>query len=72
MVKALAKVGQMSGEAQAVGMGEGSQFGMTPAAARAQKDRLMADKDWRQKYLNGDHQARAEMAKLDEVLAPMR
>jgi hypothetical protein len=71
-MKALAKVGQMSGEAQAVGMGEGSQFGMTPAAARAQKDRLMADKDWRQKYLNGDHQARAEMAKLDEVLAPMR
>ncbi len=71
-MKALAKVGQMSGEAQAVGMGEGSQFGMTPAAARAQKDRLMADKDWRQKYLNGDHQARAEMAKLDTVLAAGR
>lgn len=71
-MKALAKVGQMGGETQAEGLGEGSKFGMTPGTARAQKERLMADKEWRQKYLNGDHQARAEMAKLDEVLAPMR
>ena len=73
VLKALAKVGQMTGESTAVGMGEGSSpFAMTPGTAKAQKDRLMADKEWRGKYLNGDHQAVAEMRKLDEVLAAMR
>jgi hypothetical protein len=72
-LKALAKVGQMTGETEAVGMGEGAQtFGMTPGAAKAQKARLMADKEWSKKYLNGDHQARAEMAKIDEVIASNR
>lgn len=69
-MKALAQVGQMTGEAQAVGMGEGGgNFGMTPAAAKAQKARLMADASWRDGYIKGDHEKRAEMAKLDQVLA---
>lgn len=72
-LKALAKVGQMTGEPEAVGMGEGAQqFAMTPGAAKAQKARLMADKEWGAKYMNGDHQARAEMAKLDEIIAANR
>jgi hypothetical protein len=69
-LKALAKFGEMTAEAPAADMdGGGGKFTVTPGEAKAQKARLMADPDWRAKYLNGDHQARAEMEKLDRVLA---
>ncbi|MFZ9585589.1 MAG: hypothetical protein ACO280_11630, partial [Pseudohongiellaceae bacterium] len=69
-LKALAKFGEMTAEAPAADMDSGGgKFTVTPGEAKAQKARLMADPDWRAKYLNGDHQARAEMEKLDRVLA---
>lgn len=69
-LKALAKVGEMSGEAPAVGLGEsGGKFAMTPGEARARAAQLKADPEWVKRYLNGDNQARGEMAKLDQVLA---
>ena len=45
-------------------------FGMTPEAAQAKLKDLRADKEWSQKYLSGNVDAKAEMARLMALAYP--
>ncbi len=61
------KIGSKIGEAEFVSGAQGSaQFGaaMTPGQAQARMGELKADKNWTARYLSGDADAKAEMARL--------
>ncbi|MNL63567.1 hypothetical protein D3C87_1877160 [compost metagenome] len=46
-------------------------MGMTPEAAKARKDALMADKDgWAKRYLAGGADERAEVERLNKIINP--
>lgn len=68
-MKALAKVGDLMRESSSEGLNELGSFGMTPEGARAKKQQLMADKDWRAKAMNPQSKEWAELQRIDGILA---
>lgn len=67
-LKALAKVGDLLREHKVEGMEVGG-FGMTPEAARAKRQQLMADKDWRARAMNPNSREWAELQKIDSIIS---
>lgn len=68
-MKALAKVGEMLGEKPALGLGGGSGFALTPEAAQAKKQSLMADKEFREKAMADPNSAQwKEIQRLSEII----
>jgi hypothetical protein len=68
-MKALAKVGEMLGERPAVGLGGGNSFALTPEAAQAKKQALMADKEFREKAMADPNSAQwREIQRLSEII----
>lgn len=68
-MKALAKMGELLGEHNAVGLDQSGSFGLTPEAARALKAQKMADPEWTKKAMNPNSSEWAEMQRYDSVLA---
>lgn len=68
VMKALAKVGELTGEDKAIGVEAGS-FGMTPEAARGRKAQLIADKTWRERAMVPNSAEWAEIQRLDRIIA---
>lgn len=70
VMKAFAKVGELTGEAEAVGLGENSgSFSTTPEAAIARRTQLMADKEWGKRAMNPQSAEWAELTRLNQVIA---
>ena len=71
MVRLLARIGRAQGEAKFEGGGAGNNpFGMTPDAARQRISALQHDQAWANKYIGGDADAQAEMARLMRLAYP--
>lgn len=67
-----AKIGSKLGEAapfDAGGGQGGGGFGMTPEAAKARIDALKGDSEWVSRYLNGGAAEKAEMERLQRIMA---
>lgn len=64
LMKMMNSIGKKLGEDQFVSGGASKDGPMTPAGAKARINALRADKDWVQKYLSGNADARAEMERL--------
>lgn len=64
MLKFMSKIGRGMTEHNFEGGKTNSGFGMTPEAARTRINDLRNDQAWASKYLSGDADARAEMARL--------
>ncbi len=69
VMQALAKVGEMTGEDKAFGVGDSTGLTMTPEAARGRKAQLMADVEWRKKAMNPASAEWAEIQRLDRIIA---
>jgi hypothetical protein len=68
LLKMMNSIGKKTGEAKFV-TGESSTNGpMTPAQAKARIDTLRNDKEWVNKYLSGNVDARAEMERLHQFM----
>lgn len=66
-----AKIGEGLGEAEYIEGDTPKQMSMTPEAAKARKDALMADKDgWAKRYLGGGADERAELERLNRIISP--
>ncbi|WP_207207789.1 hypothetical protein [Methylibium sp. Pch-M] len=70
VMKAFAKVGELTGEAKAIGFGETTtSFHMTPEAAIARRTQLTADKEWAKRAMVANSAEWAELTKLNQVIA---
>lgn len=69
VMKAFAKIGELMGEHKAVGLDAGGAFSLTPAAAMARKQQLMADREWGAKAMNPNSREWAELQQLNEIIA---
>lgn len=69
--KLLAYMGSKMGEARRIeGSGSAeSAVAMSPEAARAKLSQLMGDKDWFKRWDAGDHNARTEFSRLNQIIA---
>lgn len=70
MMRLFAKIGRAQGEHNFESGGSGNSFGMTPQAAQQRVAALKADPTWTAKYLGGDADAKAELAKLMSLAYP--
>lgn len=70
MLKLMSRIGRGLTEHSFEGGNTTSGFGMTPEAARQRINSLKADRDWSSKYLSGNADAKAELARLMSVAFP--
>lgn len=70
MLKLMSRIGRGLTEHSFEGGNTISGFGMTPEAARQRINSLKADRDWSAKYLSGNADAKAELARLMSVAFP--
>lgn len=70
MMKFMAQIGRGMTEHNFEGGRSPGSFGMTPAAAQSRIAELRNDKQWASSYLNGNADARAEMARLMSLAYP--
>lgn len=70
MLEFMSKIGRGLTEHNFEGGKSTNSFGMTPEAARSRVADLQADKTWSSKYLSGDADAKAEMARLMTLAYP--
>lgn len=68
VMKALAKIGDMTREGGASGLNDIGGFGMTPEGAKARRAELMADKDWVKRASVGDSAEWKELKRLDAII----
>lgn len=64
LLKFMANAGKSIGEHEFAGNSGSTRFGMTPEAAKSRMAELKADPEWSSKYLGGNADAKAEMARL--------
>lgn len=69
VMKALAKVGDLTREGGAAGLKDIGGFGMTPEGAKARRTELLADADFRAKAMQPNSSQWGEMKRLDEIIA---
>lgn len=69
VMKALAKIGDLTREGGAAGLNDLGSFGMTPEGAKARKQQLVADADFRSKAMQPNSSQWAEIKRLDEIIA---
>lgn len=72
VMKALAKIGDMTREGGAAGLNDIGGFGMTPEGAKARRSELMADKDWSKKAMDPNSSQWAELKRLDALIISTR
>lgn len=70
MLKLMARIGRGLTEHSFEGGKSTQGFGMTPDAAKARISQLREDREWSTRYISGNTDARAEMAKLMAVAYP--
>ena len=70
MLEFMSKIGRGLTEHTFEGGKSTNSFGMTPEAARSRVNDLKADPSWTSKYLQGDTDAKAEMARLMALAYP--
>lgn len=70
MLKFMSRIGRGLTEHTFEGGRSTSGFGMTPAAAQQRISELRGDREWSSKYLSGNADAKAELAKLMAVAYP--
>lgn len=70
-ISLFAKIGEGLGEDEFIEGDTPKQMGMTPEAAKARKNALMADKEgWAKRYLSGGADERAELERLNKIISP--
>lgn len=72
VMKALAKIGDLTREGGAVGLSDIGGFGMTPEGATARRKELLADPEFRTKAMTANSSQWAELKRLDGIIVSVK
>ncbi|QJQ31820.1 hypothetical protein GV829_04625 [Sphingomonas lacunae] len=69
VLRLMHKLGAGMGEDALIGGGAAQRFSLSPAEARAERERLESDPDHIKRYMSGDKASRERMAMLNQIIA---